>query len=124
MNKNLRVLLQVAIVVAVVLALIAVATSSRSGVLWRLSTFTYQANLLAVAYYVWTLVSPRADDRVGLRGAVVLYVVMAGVLWNLFLTGYSADTVANILLHVVVPVLAVTDWLVVARESGTFAGGS
>ena len=57
--------------------------------------------------------------------AVVLYVVMAGVLWNLFLTGYSMGyTVANILLHVVVPVLAVIDWLVVARESGTFAGGS
>ena len=92
MNKNLRVLLRVAIVVAVVLALIAVATSSRSGVLWRLSTFTYQANLLAVAYYVWTLVSPRADDRVGLRGAVVLYVVMAGVLWNLFLTGCNWAT--------------------------------
>ena len=115
----LRVLLRVAIVVAVVLALVAVATSSRSGVLWRLSTFTYQANLLAVAYYVRTLVSPRAEERAGLRGAVVLYVVMAGVLWNLFLTGSSMGyTIANILLHLVVPVLAVTDWLVVARGEG------
>jgi hypothetical protein len=118
-SRILRVILRVAIVVAVVLALIVVATSSRYGVWWRLSTFTYQANLLAAAYYVWTLASPRADARVGLRGAVVLYVVIAGVIWNLFLTGYSMGyTGANILLHVVVPVLAVTDWLLVGRGQG------
>jgi hypothetical protein len=45
---------------AVVLALTAVATSSRSGLWWRLSTFTYQANLLAAAFYMWTLASTRA----------------------------------------------------------------
>ena len=112
----MRVLLRVAIIVTVLIALVAVATSSRSGLLWRLSTFTYQANLLAAAFYAWTLVSPRADARVGLRGAVVLYVVMAGVLWNLFLTGYSMGyTPANVLLHAVVPVLAVVDWLLVGR---------
>ena len=59
------------------------------GGVWRLVTFTYQANLLAAVYYAWTLVSPRADARIGLRGAVVLYVVVAGVIWNLFLTGHS-----------------------------------
>jgi hypothetical protein len=93
-----------------------VETSSRSGVLWRLITFTYQANLLAAAYYLWTLASPRLDARVGLRGAVVLYVVIAGVVWNLFLTDYSMGyTPANIALHVVVPVLALADWLLVGR---------
>ena len=112
-------MLRVALVVAVVVALIAVEASSRSGVLWRMSTFTYQANVLAAAYYLWTLASPRADARVGLRGAVVLYVVIAGVIWNLFLTGYSMGyTGANILLHVVVPVLALTDWLLVGRGQG------
>ena len=111
--------LRVAIVVAVVVALIAVEASSRSGVLWRMITFTYQANVLAAAYYLWTLASPRADAHVGLRGAVVLYVVIAGVIWNLFLTGYSMGyTGANILLHVVVPVLALTDWLLVGRGQG------
>ena len=56
-------LLRVLIVAAVVIALIAVETSSRSGVLWRLTTFTYQANVLAAAYYLWTLFSARADVR-------------------------------------------------------------
>jgi hypothetical protein len=115
-NDPVRVLLRVLIVAAVVIALIAVETSSRSGVLWRLITFTYQANVLAAAYYSWSLCSPRADDRGGVRGAIVLYVVVAGVLWNLLLTGYSMGyTPANILLHIVVPVLVILDWLVVGR---------
>lgn len=46
----MRVLLRVLIVAAVVIALIAVETSSRSGVLWRLTTFTYQANLFAAVF--------------------------------------------------------------------------
>ncbi len=109
--------LRVAIVVAVALALVVVATSTRSGLLWRLSTFTYQANVLAAGYYVWSLAWPRADARVGLRGAVVLYVLIAGVIWNLFLTERSMGyTPANLLLHVVVPVLALTDWLLVGRD--------
>jgi hypothetical protein len=109
----------VALVLAVLCALVAVELSSRSGVLWRLVTFTYQANVLAAAYYAWTLVSPRADARTGLRGAVVLYVVVAGVIWNLFLTGRSMGyTSANVLLHVVVPLLAVTDWVLIGRGVG------
>ena len=118
-SRMLRVVLRVAIVVAVIAALIAVETSSRSGVMWRMITFTYQANVLAAAYYLWTLASPRADARVGLRGAVVLYVVIAGVTWNLLLTGRSMGyTGANILLHLVVPVLALADWLLVGRGQG------
>ena len=113
----LRVTLRVTIVLAVVVALIVVATSTRSGLLWRLSTFTYQANLLAAAYYLWSLAWPRADARVGIRGAMVLYVLIAGVIWNLFLTGHSMGyTPANLLLHIVVPVLALTDWLLVGRN--------
>jgi hypothetical protein len=115
--RVLRVTLRIAIVLAVVLVLVAVATSTRSGLLWRLSTFTYQANVLAAAYYLWTLARPRADARIGLRGAVVLYVLIAGVIWNLFLTGHSMGyTPANVLLHLVVPMLAVTDWLLVGRD--------
>jgi hypothetical protein len=111
-----RVLLRILIVAAVLLAIVTVEMTSRSGVLWRMTTFTYQANILAAAFYLWTLVFPRADARGAVRGAVVLYLVVAGVLWNLFLTGYSMGySPANILLHIVVPALAVTDWLVIAR---------
>ena len=94
------------------MAVVIVELSSRSGVLWRLVTFTYQANVLAAAFYALTLVSSRVDARSALRGAVVVYVVVAGLVWNLFLTDYSMGyTPANFLLHVVVPVLAVLEWL-------------
>lgn len=112
----LRLAIRSALVLSVVLALVVVETTSRSGVSWRLITFTYQANVLAAAFYAWTLCSPKADARSGLRGAVVLYVLVAGAVWNLFLTGHSMGyTPANFLLHVVVPALAVADWLVVGR---------
>lgn len=118
-RPTVRAALRVTIVVAVLAALILVETTSRSGVLWRLTTFTYQVNVLAAAYYAWSLASARADPRPGLRGAVVLYVVVAGLVWNVFLTGQSMGyTPANILLHVVMPALALADWLLVGRDQG------
>ncbi|MGA5465385.1 Pr6Pr family membrane protein [Mycobacterium sp. NPDC050041] len=111
-SQIVRLVLRVAIVAAVVAAVVVVELSSRSGVLWRLITFTYQANLLAAAFYLCTLVSARADARAGLRGAVVVYVVVAGLVWNLVLTDYSMGyTPANFLLHVVVPMLVLAEWL-------------
>ncbi|CAN3129228.1 Pr6Pr family membrane protein [Mycobacterium sp. smrl_JER01] len=112
----LRFGLRIAIVACVVAAVLLVELTSSRGAAWRLITFTYQANLLAAGYYVWTLVSPRADSRAGVRGAMVLYVVMAGVVWNVFLTDHSMGyTPANLLLHVAVPLLALGDWLLVGR---------
>ena len=112
----IRLSLRLAIVASVLLALILVELTSRSGVAWRLITFTYQVNILAAVYCAWTLVSPKADARTGLRGAVVLYVVVAGLIWNLFLTERSMGyTPANLVLHVVVPVLALADWVLVGR---------
>jgi hypothetical protein len=106
-----RTALRLSILAAVVVAVVLVELTSRSGVLWRLVTFTYQANLLAAVFYAAALCSPRADVRSGLRGAVVLYVVIAGLVWNLFLTDHSMGyTPANFLLHVVVPVLALAEW--------------
>lgn len=110
----MRTVLRLTVIGCVVAAVLLVELTSSRGVGWRLSTFTYQANLLAAAYYLWTLVSPRAGARTGIRGAVVLYVLMAGLIWNLFLTDRSMGyTPANTLLHVAVPVLALADWLVV-----------
>ena len=46
-----------------------------------------------------------------------VYVVVAGLVWNLFLTGRSMGyTPANLLLHVVVPALALVDWFAIGRD--------
>ena len=118
-RSRTRWIVRVAIVVAVLAALALVETQTRSGALWRLITFTYQANVLAAAYYAWTLASPRADAYAGLRGAVVLYVVVAGVIWNLFLVDLSMGyTPANVLLHIVVPALVLIDWIAIGHSQG------
>jgi hypothetical protein len=109
-RRNNVVLLRIAIVVSVLLALLLVHLTSRWGLGWRLITFTYQANLLAAGFAAWTLISPRAGTRSGLRGAAVVYVVVAGIIWNLFLTEESMGyTPANILLHMLVPVLVIAE---------------
>jgi len=110
---------RVGIVVVVVAALVLVELTSRSGVLWRLTTFTYQAGVAAAAFHTWALLSRRAAARTGLRGAVTLYVLVAGVVWNLFLVEQSMGyTVANVLLHVVLPVLVLAEWTVVDDDRG------
>lgn len=111
--------LRVAIVLCVLGALVFVELTSRSGVAWRLTTFTYQVNLLAAAYFAWSLLARRPDARPGLRGAVVLYLLVAGLVWLLFLTDRSTGfTPANVALHVVVPLLALADWWLVRPRRG------
>ncbi|MEJ8277555.1 Pr6Pr family membrane protein [Pseudonocardia spirodelae] len=114
------VVLRGAVVACVLTALLVVELTSRSGVAWRLTTFTYQVNLLAAVFYAWTLLAGPtrgAGARPALRGAVVVYLLAAGSVWLLFLTGRSAGfTTPNVLLHVVVPLLALADWVLVRPE--------
>ena len=109
--------LRASIVLVVALALVMVELTSRSGVAWRLTTFTYQAGVAAAAFHAWALVSRTAAGRPGLRGAVTLYVLVAGLVWNVFLVEVSMGyTPANMLLHIVLPVLVLVEWMVVGRE--------
>jgi len=110
--------LRVAIVATILLAFLITATTSRSGLWWRFSTFTYEVNLFAAAYFLWALIRPAAAKSMpGLRGAVVLYVVVAGVIWNLFLTEMSMGySVQNIMLHILSPILVGLDWLLIGRS--------
>jgi len=110
--------LRIAIVATILLAFLITATTSRSGLWWRFSTFTYEVNLLAAAYFLWAVLRPAAVRRLpGLRGAVVLYVVVAGVIWNLYLTEMSMGyTPQNIMLHVISPALVGLDWLLIGRS--------
>jgi len=110
--------LRIVIVATILLAFLITATTSRSGLWWRFSTFTYEVNLLAAGYVLWALLRPAAAKKLpGLRGAVVLYVVVAGVIWNLYLTEMSMGyTPQNIMLHIISPVLVALDWLLIGRS--------
>lgn len=87
--------------------------------LWRLvSYFTIQSNLLVIITVLPLIMNPQHDGsrwRVLRLDGVVMILVTGLVHWFLLrplsiLTGWSA--VADLLLHIVVPLLAVLGWLV------------
>lgn len=88
--------------------------------------FTIQSNVAYGAFAAWAAVRAlRGDVRTSapLKGAVTLYVVITGLVYHLVLTNSASGfamaavqrdlvaSVGNELLHTVVPVLAVLDWL-------------
>ncbi len=85
------------------------------------SYFTVESNLLAAVVLLGLAAVPTAAEATeGLRGATTLYMVVTGVLYNALLRGVdvgiertSFGELLNELLHVVVPVALLLDWLLV-----------
>lgn len=83
------------------------------------SYFTIQANILvAVVFAVAAVIQlrqpaePRWLDR--LRGAATVYISITGVVYALLLSNIDVNTPlpwANVVLHYVVPIVTVVDWL-------------
>lgn len=84
--------------------------------------FTVQSNLIVAAVFGLAAFG-RGDVR--LRGAATLYITITGTVYHLVLTNPAspfftadpgAETVHNLLLHTVTPLLAAADWLLVNRD--------
>ena len=80
------------------------------------SYFTVLSNLYAAAILAATgaWAGERLSDRCEMaRGAAVLYMSMTGLVYLLLLSGVNVDTdqYANWVLHRIVPLLVVADWL-------------
>ena len=84
--------------------------------------FTIQANLLAAAALLGAaslgLLGRRAPAWLDLaRAATTAYLIVVGIVYNTLLTGVSGGVVlpwANTVLHVVLPIYCLVDWLLVA----------
>ncbi|GAA4099543.1 Pr6Pr family membrane protein [Nonomuraea soli] len=95
-----------------------------AGFLASMAYFTIQSNVLVAAYYLYRLSGRRTSAR--LKGAVTLVITVTGLIYNTVLTHFgnpfaalaegTPKDVANFLLHVVVPVLALADWLLFDRD--------
>ncbi|MFI5490899.1 Pr6Pr family membrane protein [Actinoplanes sp. NPDC051859] len=113
----LRILAVIAVVTGVVLD--ATGTSTLTGLL---PYFTIQSNVLYGIFAAYALFQGRNTNPV-LKGAVTLYVAITGLVFHLVLdnpaSGFAnapvdrtpGEAVANQLLHTVVPLIAVADWL-------------
>jgi hypothetical protein len=104
---------------------IALDTAGPVPVVDLLTLFTFQSNIAYALYAAWTAVRPPAPV---IKGALTLYVVVSGLVFHLVLNNphtpfYAgpfhfrpAEAVGNQLLHTVLPLLAVADWLVLERR--------
>lgn len=74
--------------------------------------FTILSNLFAAVVLLIGAIRPIPDS---LRGAAVLYMATTGIVYAVLLRGVDVDTpaYANWILHVVMPVLVVADWVLV-----------
>ncbi len=83
------------------------------------SYFTIQSNLIAVAVLLWTawrpVKGPGPLSRDLIRGAPVLYLSITGIVFFLLLSNLPLVTVpfANTVLHKLMPVVVVADWLII-----------
>jgi hypothetical protein len=115
--KILRLGAAVAVLAGVVLT--AAGPATLTGLL---PYFTIQSNLGYGTFAAWAAFRGRATPA-ALKGAVTLYVTITGLVYHLVLTnpasGFAAapvhralpEAIGNQLLHTVVPLLAVLDWL-------------
>ena len=116
--RSLRIAALVAVVAGV--ALTAAGAATVSGLL---PYFTIQSTVAYGIFAGWAALRDRVAPAV-LKGAVTLYVAITGLVYHLVLanpaSGFAAapvhrtpvEAVGNQLLHTVVPLLAVLDWLI------------
>jgi hypothetical protein len=112
--------------VAAMVAGVALTAAGPATVTGLLPYFTIQSNIGYGVFAAWAAVRAWRGDvwtSPALKGAVTLYVVITGLVYHLVLTnpasGFAvgvvhrnlAEAVGNQLLHTVVPLLAVLDWL-------------
>jgi hypothetical protein len=116
-------------VVAVIAGVVLTATGPAT-VTGLLPYFTIQSSLGYGIFAAWAAFRGRATPP-ALKGAVTLYVAITGLVYHLVLTNQASgfamapveralpDAIGNQLLHTVVPLLAVLDWLLF-DERGRF----
>lgn len=112
--------------VAAVVGGVVLTAAGPATVTGLLPYFTIQSNVAYGVFAGWAVVAARrgaAQPAPVLKGAVTLYVVITGLVYHLVLTNPASgfamaavhralpEAVGNQLLHTVVPLLAVLDWL-------------
>ncbi len=112
-----RIFFAVLAVVAIVAQLMQSIEANRSTVDF-FSYFTIQSNMIAVAVLFWVALKSDGGDgrllRDIIRGAPVLYLGVTGIVFAVLLSDLPLVTVpfANTVLHKLMPVVVVVDWIV------------
>lgn len=90
------------------------------GIITYFSYFTILSNIMVALAFTFSCTPPRTRigrflSRPDVRSAIAIYIIVTGVVYLILLSNLSPPgqirRVANILLHYVVPVMYVFDWL-------------
>jgi hypothetical protein len=116
-------------VLIVLAALIGIVLDSNSinGFINRLVFFTIQSNLMlmvCIGYAAWTTLRKTPGPGPVLKGAITVYILITGLVFNLILAKslgpppagsisvpLIGGTLNNDLLHIITPIMALVDWL-------------
>lgn len=87
--------------------------------------FTQQANLLAILWWTWAVLSGNrgatGDAGRMIRGAVALYILLTGIVYGAILcrlyTPGGAQAYVNLTHHVITPLLFGMDWFLTEEQS-------
>ncbi|KAA5831790.1 Pr6Pr family membrane protein [Saccharopolyspora hirsuta] len=120
MGRPLAALFRIAVLIT---AVIGVYLTSKDGFASSLVYFTIQSNALVAVVFAWAswaTVRGSGQPPAWLKGGSTLYIAITGLVYNLVLadapfqmTPASSGTadLSNQLVHVIVPIAAVADWL-------------
>jgi hypothetical protein len=115
--QGARIFFAVLAVIALIIQLMQSIWADRSTVEF-FSYFTIQSNMIAVAVLFWVALKPDSEDeqiwRNIIRGAPVLYLGVTGIVFAILLSDLPLVTVpfANTVLHKLMPVVVVLDWII------------
>jgi hypothetical protein len=108
-----------AVLAAIALGWQAEQAAATGGLVNYFSFFTIESNLLGVVVLAWgglaALTGRRGVPEL-LRGATVVYLVITGVVYAALLAGLDggAEGWVNTVVHRIMPIVAVLDWLIAA----------
>lgn len=112
-------------IVAIVAQLISARQLPNFDVINFFSFFTIQANILAaglfiaVGFMMLLGVRKSSDCLAMMRGAATLYMLMTGIIYALLLSGLDVQLSlpwVNIILHYVMPIAVMIDWLIATPQ--------
>lgn len=118
-------LIAVAIIVAVIATTIDTAARVQINPFNFFGYFTIQSNLVIAVVYGLTAARPRDDARGWLtlaRACATSYLIVVGIVYALLLAPLGAAggvplPWANVILHILVPIYAVVDWLLIGDRT-------
>ena len=118
-NMRLSVIFKLSLVIAAALAILIQLDPFSGELNWSsLNYYTLMTNVLCAVYFFAAMVyeGQRGGTLLpNLKGAVVLGITITGLVYHFLLSGsYQAQgtlALSNVLLHYIVPLMAVIDWL-------------